>query len=208
MSIAITSRHSHRVARLAAFLGALGALVLAGCSSSGSGGGGMATTGSGTTGSGSTGSSGTIGSSGTTVTVRTEAGRSGVLATADGRTLYESAQEHGTVLCKSSACTAIWVPLTVAAGQTPTAPGQLAGMLGTIMRPDGTAQVALDGKPLYTFSIDQGAGQLKGDGAHDSFDGTDFTWQVASAPGTAPAPSTPSAPASSAVGSSGGGYTY
>jgi predicted lipoprotein with Yx(FWY)xxD motif len=195
MTIAITTRqHSHRAIHCAAF-GVLGALVLAGCSSSGSGGGGnQAATGSG----------------GTTLTVRTAAGRSGVLATADGRTLYESAQEHGTVLCTSSAYTAIWVPLTVAAGQSPTAPSQVAGTLGTIMRPDGTAQVALDGKPHYTFSVDQGAGQLKGDGAHHNFDGTDFTWQAATATGgAAPAPSAPapSAPASSPVGSS-GGYTY
>jgi predicted lipoprotein with Yx(FWY)xxD motif len=145
------------------------------------------------------------------VTVRDEGGHLGVLATADGRTLYESEQENGTVLCKSSACTAIWVPLTVAAGQKPTAPGQVTGMLSTVMRPDGTAQVALDGKPLYTFSIDQGAGQLKGDGQRDSFDGTDFTWHLATATGgSAPAPSAPapSAPASSAPASSGGGYTY
>jgi len=195
MSIAITTRqHPHRALQLAT-LGMLGALVLAGCSSSGSGGGGnQAATGSGST----------------TLTVRTEAGHSGVLATADGRTLYESVQEHGTALCTSSACTAIWVPLTVPAGQTPTTPSQLAGTLGTIMRPDGATQVTLDGKPLYTFSVDHGAGQVKGDGAHDSFDGTDFTWQVATATGGAPAPSapSPSVSGSSAGGSSGGGYTY
>jgi predicted lipoprotein with Yx(FWY)xxD motif len=201
MTLAIDTRqHSHRAFHCVAF-GVLGALVLAGCGSSGSGGGGNQAAGSG----------GSGGSGGTTLTVRTEAGRSGVLATADGRTLYESVQEHGTVLCTSSACTAIWVPLTVAAGQTPTAPSQVAGTVSTIMRPDGTAQVALDGKPLYTFSVDQGAGQVKGDGAHDSFDGTDFTWQLATATGgSAPAPSAPapSAPASSAGGSAGGGYTY
>lgn len=195
MTIANTARRNPHHALQLAGLGVLGALVLAACGSSGSGGGGTHTA---------------TGSGGTTLTVRTEAGRSGVLATADGRTLYESAQEHGTALCTSSACTAIWVPLTVPAGQTPTAPSQVAGTLSTIMRPDGTAQVALDGKPLYTFSVDGGAGQVKGDGAHDSFDGTDFSWQVATATGGgAPVPSAPasSAPASSAAGSS-GGYTY
>jgi predicted lipoprotein with Yx(FWY)xxD motif len=200
MSIAITTgQRSHRAVHLAV-LGALGVLVLAGCGSSGSGGGGNhATTGSG-------GNQAAAGSGGTTLTVRSEAGRSGVLATADGRTLYESTQEHGTVLCKSSACTAIWVPLIVAAGQTPTAPSQVSGTLGTIMRPDGMAQVALDGKPLYTFSVDQGAGQVKGDGVHDSFDGTDFTWHAATPSGqipAAPSSSTPTSPYSSS-----GGYNY
>jgi predicted lipoprotein with Yx(FWY)xxD motif len=146
------------------------------------------------------------GSGGSTATVMigTAAGQTGVLATADGRTLYTSDQESGAVLCKSGACTAIWVPLTVNAGQTPAGPSQLTGMLGTMMRPDGTTQVTLDGKPLYTFSIDRSPGQVRGDGQKDSFGGVNFTWHVARAAGAASAPSaTGGAPSS---GGGGGGY--
>ena len=149
---------------------------------------------------------GSTASSGATVTVRDASGHSGVLATADGHTLYVSDQETGTVLCKSSACTAIWNPLTIDTAQSPTGTGQLAGKLSTVKRPDGSTQVAFDDKPLYTFSFDHGAGQVGGDGQQDSFDGTDFTWRLAtvaggSAPASTPAPSAP-AP------SGNGGYTY
>jgi predicted lipoprotein with Yx(FWY)xxD motif len=162
---------------------ALGMLTLAGCSA------GAGATSTGTTAGGSA-----------TVTVHTAAGHTDVLATADGRTLYLSDQENGKALCTSSECTAVWLPLTVAANTTPTGPSQLSGMLGSLKRPDGKAQVTFDGKPLYTFSFDHGSGTVGGDNQHDSFGGTDFTWHVATA-GGAPAPSGPQSPSS-------GGYSY
>ena len=84
---------------------------------------------------------------------------------------------------------AIWIPLTVTSGQQPSAPDELSGELGTVQRPDGSSQVALDGQPLYTFSFDNDAGDANGDGEEDSFDGVDFTWHVATPTGEAPAPS-------------------
>jgi predicted lipoprotein with Yx(FWY)xxD motif len=159
--------------------------------------------GGGSSGSAPSAGTGTGGSAGTTVTIGTASGQAGVLTTPAGRTLYTSEQEDRTVLCKTSACTAVWLPLTVSSGQAPVGPSQLTGKLGTMMRSDGTTQVTLDGKPLYTFSFDQASGQAKGDGAKDSFDGTNFTWHVARAAGTASAPS-----ATAATPSSGGGYSY
>lgn len=168
---------------------AISALALAGCGSGGSDSG--------------TESNGTAetGSSGTTIMVNDASGKTGVLATADGLTLYVSDQEDGKVLCKSSDCTAIWIPLTVNAGQTPTAPDQLTDRLGTVKRPAGEMQVTFDDKPLYTFSFDHEAGETGGNGESDSFDGTDFTWQTATADKSEVAPSTP-AP------TDGGGYDY
>jgi predicted lipoprotein with Yx(FWY)xxD motif len=148
----------------------------------------------------------TGGSSGTTVMVSDASGQR-VLTTPAGATLYTSDQEKGKVLCTSSACGAIWTPLTVSAGDAPTGPGRLAKELSTIKRPDGTAQVALNGRPLYTFSFDHGAGQVSGDGESDSFDGTNFTWHAATPSGKTPAgpsSSTPTSPYSS----SSGGYNY
>jgi len=130
----------------------------------------------------------------TTVQMRTVAGNADVLTDSNGRTLYTSDQETGgKALCTSSACNAIWLPLTVAAGRSPTGPAQTAADLSTLMRPDGTTQVTFKGKPVYTFSFDHGAGQNGGDGQKDTFDGTNFTWHTAGT-GTgpvAPAPSTP-----------------
>jgi predicted lipoprotein with Yx(FWY)xxD motif len=156
-------------------LAAIGVLTLAGCSS-GSGSPSSATDGSGT--------------SASTVAVR-DAGGGQVLTAPDGRTLYLSDQEKGKVLCASSSCTAIWSPLTLSSGSRIKAPAALDGQLGTIQRPDGSTQVALDGRPLYTFALDHTSGQANGDGATDSFDGVDFTWHAATPTGSAPA-STPS----------------
>lgn len=139
------------------------------------------------------------------VTIGTASGQAGVLTTPAGRTLYTSEQEDRTVLCKSSACTAVWLPLTVSDGKTPTGPSQLTGKLATMMRPDGKTQVTLDDKPLYTFSFDMGAGQANGDGQKDSFDGVSFTWHAARAAGAA---SAPSATAASPSSGGGGGYSY
>jgi predicted lipoprotein with Yx(FWY)xxD motif len=36
--------------------------------------------------------------------------------------------------------------------------------VGTISRPDGTRQITLDGRPLYTYSGDSGAGTVAGQG--------------------------------------------
>jgi len=162
------------------------ALVAAGCSSSG----------------GSSGSN--AGGSGTTVSVQTVSGAK-VLVDGSGRSLYFSDQEKMAhkVLCESSACQAIWTPLTVPAGQQPTGPGDVTGVLGTAPRPDGARQVTLNGAPLYTFEFDHSSGQLNGDQQKDSFDGTDFTWDAATVSG-AVAP----APASSNPYSGGGGYDY
>jgi predicted lipoprotein with Yx(FWY)xxD motif len=167
----------------------LGAAVLAGCGSSG--GTGDAT--------GSTGSSGST--SATTVAIRASGGHD-VLVDAQQHTLYVSDQENGTVLCRSSACTDIWQPLTVAEGTKPTGPADVVARLTTLPRPDGMVQVALNGRPLYAFSLDNGPGDTRGNGAHDSFDGTSFSWHEATPSGAAP--SSPSSDSSS----DGGGYTY
>jgi predicted lipoprotein with Yx(FWY)xxD motif len=152
----------------------------------------------------SSGSAGDSGSRATTVSVSAADGGK-VLTNSDGQTLYVSDQEKQQVLCKSSSCTDIWSPLTVSAGQAPTAPASLQGDLSTLERPDGSTQVAFDGQPLYTFSFDRSAGQVNGEGQADSFDGVDFTWHVARPTGAAPAGS--SSPTTSP--SSGSGrYNY
>lgn len=153
--------------------------------------------------------------SGKVVTVSDASGRP-VLVDGQGRALYFSDQEKGgKLLCTSGACGAIWTPLTVPSRSSLTVPPPLAERLGTTARPDGSTQVTLNGAPLYTFSFDHAAGQVNGDGTRDSFDGTDFSWHVATPSGhVAAAPGTPSSqsasqsasPSSSPYGN--GGYSY
>ncbi|HEU0240538.1 MAG TPA: hypothetical protein VFR11_14850 [Micromonosporaceae bacterium] len=126
------------------------------------------------------------GGSATTVSMRNVTGVGSALVDSAGETLYFSDVEStGTVRCLD-ACLHFWKPLTVDQGVTPTAATGVAGTLATITRPDGPTQVTLDSKPLYTFSLDGGAGQAKGNGFTDSFDGTQFRWQAATASGAAP----------------------
>ncbi|HEX5086824.1 MAG TPA: hypothetical protein VFV89_03385 [Nocardioides sp.] len=152
----------------------------------------------------SSGSGGDSGAQATTVSL-SDADGGKVLTNSDGQTLYMSDQEKQQVLCKSSSCTDIWLPLTVSAGQTPTAPASLKGDVSTVERPDGSTQVAFDGQPLYTFSFDRSAGQVNGDGEEDSFDGVDFTWHAARPTGAAPAGS---ASPTTSPSSGNGGYDY
>jgi predicted lipoprotein with Yx(FWY)xxD motif len=104
-----------------------------------------------------------------------------VLVDAQGDALYSPAQEaNGTISC-TGACTSIWMPLTLASGQsTPTGTAGLESKLGVVQRPDGTTQVTFDGKPLYTFAEDSGPGVVSGNNASDTFDGKSFMWHVAS----------------------------
>ena len=48
-------------------------------------------------------------------------------------------------------------------GDSPTVQG-VSATVGTITRADGTKQVTLDGRPVYTYSGDSGAGAVSGQG--------------------------------------------
>lgn len=158
-----------------------GAIAVAGCSSSGGGSAGSG----GSVGQGSAAQNGSAGAS--TVAVRDAGSVGQVLTDAKGRTLYVSDQESsGKVPCATQDCTAIWAPVLVPDGQQPTGPDSVMTALSTVHRPDGKVQVALDGKPLYTFTFDHGAGDVNGDGQKDSFAGTNFTWHAATPSGAAP----------------------
>ncbi len=129
------------------------------------------------------------------------------LTNAQGMTLYRlTGETGGKFICTTSACTAIWHPLTVAAGTTPGG----AAAIATVKRPDGTTQVAYKGAPLYTFAQDQQPGEDKGQGLKDV-----GTWTVVTVGTAAPAASTTntttstqSESESSSSGGGGGGGAY
>jgi predicted lipoprotein with Yx(FWY)xxD motif len=133
-----------------------------------------------------------------TVGVRPIDGVGKVLVDSSGQALYAADVEaDGKVKCVD-ACESFWKPLTIDAA-TPTATSSDIGSLAVITRPDGTRQVTVDGKPLYTFS-DDSAGQVKGIGFEDDFDGRHFTWNAVLEGGKLTAPS--------GGDSAGGGYGY
>ncbi len=135
------------------------------------------------------------------VSVRTVPGAGKVLVDSSGHTLYAAQQEAGGMIHCTGSCVAVWVPLTTSSTSV-TLPSGVSGHLTTIKRPDsGKMQLAYGGKPLYSFKLDGSAGQAKGNGAHDSFNGTAFSWRAAVVAGGAAAP----APSPSTTG---GGGTY
>lgn len=92
--------------------------------------------------------------------VSSSAGRD-VLADSAGKSLYAFAKDSpGTSACVGD-CLAKWpvLPGPVIAG-----PGVAADKITTITRPDGTAQAAYAGRPLYYFAADSAPGDTRGHG--------------------------------------------
>lgn len=125
---------------------------------------------------------------GDAVSVQEVDGLGQTLVDASGKTLYFADQEaDGTIKCTES-CLSFWFP---AEGTDSTA--KSVDGLAVVKRPDnGESQLTFQGKPLYTFKLDTGAGQHKGHNLEDAFGNTTFTWRAATT-GAAPtqAPSDP-----------------
>jgi len=165
-----------RRAALAGLAGAAAATVLVACGSAG-----------GTASGGGTASAGGHPAAGTPVVMaRHLAGLGTVLVSGSGKTIYSPQQEtHGQILCTGS-CLSFWFPVTVTSAAGLHAPAGLTGVLGTVHRhDDGRTQLTYNGKPLYTFKLDQSPGQTHGSNFTDSFGGTSFTWQAVTASGGA-----------------------
>jgi len=132
---------------------------------------------------------GGTGGAGATVSARDVPGAGTVLVDAAGRTLYFTDQDSGGRIRCVAECVSAWVPLTVPTGTIPTGGAGVTGALAVLTRPDGGNQVTYDGRPLYTFGADGGAGRSAGNGVRDSFGGVDFLWHAAPAAGSgSPAP--------------------
>lgn len=139
-------------------------------------------------------------SHGMVISARRLPGTGTVLVDRSGKTAYSPQQEaHGKILCTGS-CLSFWFPVPVTPGTTLRGSSGVTGVLGTIHRSDdGLTQLTYNGKPLYTFRLDQAPGQAHGNNFTDQFGSASFTWHAVTAGGTAAGPggSVPS-----------GGYSY
>jgi predicted lipoprotein with Yx(FWY)xxD motif len=86
-----------------------------------------------------------------------------ILVNAEGRTVYDIANDAGGMSTCNGACARTWLPVA--------APGVLPGLLpgvpaqvGSTQRSDGTQQLTVAGHPVYTFVGDEAPGQTNGDG--------------------------------------------
>ena len=135
---------------------------------------------------------------GAAVSVQNVSGVGQTLVDSSGKTLYFADQEAGGMIKCTGNCLSFWMPATGTAADAKSVTG-----VGVMKRSDTSAdQLTFQGKPLYTFKLDTGAGKAQGNNVTDSFSGMSFTWHAATT--TAAAPS--QAPSSSSGG--GGGYGY
>ncbi len=120
------------------------------------------------------------------------------LADSAGNSLYIRTTDSANTSTCTGGCATAWPPLTLQAGQNPTAGAGVTGTLGSFKRPDGSTQVTLNGMPLYHYGGDTAPGQTNGQGLQG-------VWFLA-APGGGPVGGAPSggAPAASMPASSGG----
>lgn len=122
-----------------------------------------------------------------------------VLADAEGRTLYTAeVEKDGQIHCVD-ACAKFWEPVVASDADAEEANSALGDEFGTVERPDGQSQLTYGGLPLYTFA-EEDAGELRGDGFTDDFQGTQFVWAAARTDGSSAPSETPE--------DDGGGYGY
>lgn len=138
-------------------------------------------------------------SPGSMISARTLPGVGTVLVDRSGKTIYSPQQEaHGRIMC-TGGCLSFWFPVSVAPAAAVRAPGGITGVIGKIhRRDDGLTQLTYNGKPLYTFRLDQAPGQAHGNNFTDHFGSASFTWHAMTAAGAQAGPATP--------GGSAGGY--
>jgi predicted lipoprotein with Yx(FWY)xxD motif len=125
---------------------AAASLLLAACGSS-------STSGNTTSSAASTQSAAPTSSSSSGAVVKTASNSLGtILVNSQGMTLYHlSGEQNGKFICTSSACLAVWHPVTASSSAAPSG----VSSLGAVTRPDGTMQVTYKGAPLYTFTGDK-----------------------------------------------------
>jgi len=174
-------------------------VVLAACGSSGSKTKTTATT------TGSSSATTTGAASGATVNMA-QTSLGAVLVDGQGRTLYHLTKESATNIICTGQCASTWPPLMVPSGQQPQKGAGVTGTFTVVMRPDGSAQAAVNGYPLYTYSGDTKAGDTHGQGVG----GVWFALSASGASvgaGSAPAATTATtAPTQATSGTVGGGY--
>ncbi|HEX3735255.1 MAG TPA: hypothetical protein VHU86_08880 [Solirubrobacterales bacterium] len=87
----------------------------------------------------------------------------GTVLVDEGVTLYVFAPDHAAEVTCRGPCASAWPPLTVAAGQKPTASGAVRGdLIGTDPGPHGSEVVTYSGWPLYSFVSDTEPGEANG----------------------------------------------
>jgi predicted lipoprotein with Yx(FWY)xxD motif len=129
-------------------------------------------------------SSTSAGSATPVVKTATSATLGKIVVDASGKTVYTLTNNGQPVACTGQ-CLTIWPAVLLPSGTTKATGGDGVTGLGATAAAGGT-QVTVDGKPVYTFSVDTSAGDTKGDGLN-SFGGT---WHAVKVSGSSSATTT------------------
>jgi predicted lipoprotein with Yx(FWY)xxD motif len=105
-----------------------------------------------------------------------------ILVNAEGRTVYDFANDTGGMSTCNGGCAQTWLPVAAPDSLPASLPGVPAA-LGSTMRSDGSKQLTVAGHPVYTFDGDSAPGQTNGEGL--TLNGG--LWTVVSPEGSAPA---------------------
>jgi predicted lipoprotein with Yx(FWY)xxD motif len=137
------------------------------------------------------------------VKLESHSGYGKILVTASGMSVYVFTADAANKSNCTGACLSLWPPVTVKKGTKPTG-GSGVSHLGTI--PMGNKlQVTWNKHPLYTYTLDTGAGMVNGNGV---MAGSHIWYVATSARVTSSAPSqSPTTTSGSGSGGS-GGYGY
>jgi predicted lipoprotein with Yx(FWY)xxD motif len=137
-----------------------------------------------------------------TVAVKNVPDVGAALVDSSGKTVYFTDQEaDGAIKCIGD-CLGFWFPVP---GDANAAASAAVPGLAVLHRSDnGMDQLTYQGKPLYTFRLDNGPAQHNGHNLDDNFGDTKFTWRAATTAGTATTSPT-TAPTSATTGYDYGG---
>lgn len=106
--------------------------------------------------------------SGATLVLAQGSPRGAYLSNAAGNALYFVEGDTDGSKCTGD-CVGSWPPVVSTGVQPSGGPGLEGAKIATITRADGSVQVAFDGRPLYRYAADSGAGTTNGDGVKDKF---------------------------------------
>jgi predicted lipoprotein with Yx(FWY)xxD motif len=86
-----------------------------------------------------------------------------ILVDAQGRTIYDFANDTGSRSTCNGECAHDWMPVAAPAA-VPASVSGVPAELGSTKRDDGTQQLTVAGHPVYTFEGDSAPGQTNGNG--------------------------------------------
>jgi predicted lipoprotein with Yx(FWY)xxD motif len=86
-----------------------------------------------------------------------------VLVNGEGRTVYDFANDTGSMSTCNGGCAQTWLPVAAPEALPASLPG-VPAELGSTTRTDGTKQLTVAGHPVYTFQGDSAPGQTNGNG--------------------------------------------